>query len=93
MNDKEEIISKSEYVLFHVKNYVALKFKEKKQFDPKTLASLIKQWEFDYTMEKEFRPETLIDRGGQLEGGNKHFYEKTGLTFHDVVTMTNEKGL
>ncbi|GAA0348204.1 hypothetical protein GCM10008931_44360 [Oceanobacillus oncorhynchi subsp. oncorhynchi] len=93
MDNKSEIISKSDYVLFNVKNYVALKFKEKKLFEPRALASLIKQWEFDYTMEKEFRPETLINRDGQLESGNKHFYEKTGLTFHDVATMTNEKGL
>ncbi|WP_368900709.1 hypothetical protein [Oceanobacillus oncorhynchi] len=78
MDNKSEIISKSDCVLFHVKNYIAWKFEDNKSLHSKTLAELIKQWEFDYEMEKEYRPEILEDRYEQLASSNKEFYEKTG---------------
>lgn len=71
-------ISKADCTLFHIKNYVTWKFEENKSLSPKVLASLIKQWEFDYEMDEEYHPEVLEDRDGRLERSNKEFYEKTG---------------
>lgn len=73
-----EIISKADYTLHHIKNHVAWKFENNKSLDPKTLAEPIKQWEFDYEMDKEYRQEILEDRYGQLASSNSEFYEKTG---------------
>ena len=54
------MITKDEYVLKRVKMVVADATKRKKEIEPSTLNELMEQWDFDYDMEKEYRPEALM---------------------------------
>ena len=57
------MISKEKYVLAGIKVYVNHKFESNKPIQPSILKSLIDQWEFDYEMDKEYRPEVLTIKG------------------------------
>ena len=59
------VISKEEYVLNRVEAIVDYYVKENREFNPSNLKELIKQWLFDYEMEKKYRPEVL-NRMGNL---------------------------
>lgn len=54
------MISKEEYVLNHVKKIVNHYITASDELSPSLLNGLIDQWEFEYEMEKEYRPEVLI---------------------------------
>ena len=53
------MISKDGYVLSRVKSMAKHAAKENERIKPLTLINLIEQWEFDYDIEKEYRPEIL----------------------------------
>lgn len=53
------MISKEEYVLRYIRNYLEWKAKENERVEPLRLISLIEQIEFDYGMDSEYRPEVL----------------------------------
>lgn len=59
------MVSKEEYVLSKIIKLTIHKAKENKRIKPLSLLSLIEQWEFDYDMEKEYRPE-ILDKNMQL---------------------------
>jgi hypothetical protein len=53
------MISKEEYVLVRVKRLVERYSETKEPLKTSVFKELIAQWEFDYEMEKEYRPEVL----------------------------------
>lgn len=53
------MVSKEEYVLSRVKSVANRCAERNEKIKPLTLISLIEQWEFDYEIEKEYRPEVL----------------------------------
>lgn len=53
------MILKEEYVMGRVKSLVDRNAQTDTNIKSKLLLSLIEQWEFDYDMEKEYRPEIL----------------------------------
>ncbi|WP_405101769.1 hypothetical protein [Oceanobacillus sp. FSL H7-0719] len=53
------MITKEEYALPRVKNYLYRKAESNEIINVKVLINLIEQWEFDYEMEKEYRSEML----------------------------------
>ena len=55
-----EQVSKEAYVLKKVEYLIALKRVENKKIDPEVLDDLMKQWSFDYEMEKEYQPKVLM---------------------------------
>jgi hypothetical protein len=61
------LISKEEYVRNRVKLATNLYKKNNKELTITQLNKLIKQWSFDYDIEKEYRPEILKTEGVQKD--------------------------
>lgn len=53
------MITKEEYVLRSIISLAKHYLKTNEEISPSILLELIKQWDFDYEMEKEYRPEVL----------------------------------
>ncbi len=62
----DSFLTKEEYVLNKVKLLNMEYLFKKDNIDPYMLYELIKQWEFDYKMEREYRPEVLIKEKGEV---------------------------
>lgn len=56
------MLSKEEYVIIQIKNYIYLKIGDEESIIPYVLNELIEQWEFDYDMGSELRPH-ILERG------------------------------
>lgn len=56
------MISKEEYVLKRVKSLAKYNNANNSKIEPSLLKSLIEQWEFDYEIEKKYRPELKYER-------------------------------
>ncbi len=61
----DSFLTKEEYVLNKVKLLNMGCLIKKDSIDPYMLHELIRQWEFDYKMEREYRPEVLIKEKGE----------------------------
>lgn len=53
------MITKEEYILNRTKFYVEKQLEQKKMINPEILNELMEQWNFDYEMELNYRPEIL----------------------------------
>jgi hypothetical protein len=56
------LISKEEYILNQIKLTINAYLNKDQMINPIALDSLIKQWSFDYDVEKEYRPEVLMKK-------------------------------
>lgn len=54
------MLTKEAYVLKHTKVYLKYFVEENKQVNPLELKEMIEQWEFDYDMDNEYKPESLM---------------------------------
>lgn len=60
MRRNEILISREEYVLKRIKSATNHFIIKNENLNPDLLKGLIDQWEFDYDMEKAYRPEVLM---------------------------------
>lgn len=87
------MISKEEYVLTSVKRILSQYDRLNTNLSSSDLLNLIDQWEFDYEMEKEYRPEVLRERSIVNLSVNNHYCSKVTCDYKTEAKTIEEADL